>query len=307
MICTLGGVLFFGRNTMADKEFKTLDEQIEILRSRGLIIEDEITAKKFLLCNNYYRISGYSLTLRSHDVFSSGVTFENIMDIYEFDHELRHILLKYLESIEVSVKSAFSYEFTKVYGGLGYLEPANFTDATKHTEIINKAEQQKKSRLPHEAFLKHFIYDLQQDIPLWAYVDLLTISDISFLYKIAPQSIKLEVAKDLGITKQGDRILEKSMHLLTIVRNLCAHGSRLYNRLFQQKPWLSKKDISLLIVKEDGTVDNAHLYGFILIMRKLLDNNAFGELKQELIALTEKHPFVCMRYYGFRDDWKTVL
>ena len=44
---------------MADKDFKTIDEQIEILRSRGLTIEDEAEAKDFLLRNNYYRVSGF--------------------------------------------------------------------------------------------------------------------------------------------------------------------------------------------------------------------------------------------------------
>ena len=72
---------------MADKDFKTIDEQIEILRSRGLTIEDEAEAKDFLLRNNYYRVSGYSLTLRKNDVFAKSATFQNIEDIYNFDHE----------------------------------------------------------------------------------------------------------------------------------------------------------------------------------------------------------------------------
>ena len=59
---------------MADKGFKTIEEQLEILRSRGLTISDELEAKKFLHHNNYYRISGYSLTLRKNDVFSETVT-----------------------------------------------------------------------------------------------------------------------------------------------------------------------------------------------------------------------------------------
>ena len=77
---------------MAGKDFKTIDEQIEILRSRGLIIEDETEAKDFLFRNNYYRISGYSLTLRKNDVFAKSATFRNIEDIYHFDHEFRHII-----------------------------------------------------------------------------------------------------------------------------------------------------------------------------------------------------------------------
>lgn len=293
---------------MADKDFKTTDEQIEILRSRGLHIEDEAKAKDFLLRNNYYRVSGYSLTLRKNDVFSKSATFQNIVDIYSFDHELRHIILQYLEIIEVQMKSVYAHAFTKVHGACGYLDDSFFTNKTKHKEIMDKAEQQKNARLPHEAYLKHFVNDLHQDIPLWAYVDLLTIADISFLYSISEQDIKDEVAHIFGLTmNKGSLILGHYMHSMTIIRNLCAHGSRIYNRLFEQKPSLNKKEKSLLIKNANGEVDNAHFYGFLLVMRRLLPSNKFNEMKQSIIALTKKYPFVKMKYYGFREDWQEKL
>ena len=150
---------------MADKDFKTIDEQIEILRSRGLTIKDEADAKDFLLRNNYYRVSGYSLTLRKNDVFAKSATFQNIEDIYNFDHEFRHIILHHIETIEVQMKSIYAYEFTKVYGPLGYLDAANFSNQAKHKEIVDKANQQKRQRLAHEAYLKHFINDLNLTVP----------------------------------------------------------------------------------------------------------------------------------------------
>lgn len=292
---------------MSDKEFKTIEQQIAILESRGLSIPDKAVAGEFLLRNNYYRVSGYSLTLRSHDVFAPSATFQNIIDIYEFDHNLRHILLKYIEMIEVAVKSVYSYEFTKIYGATGYLNPANFTDEVIYADVMKKAEEQKATRLAHEAYLKHFVSNLHQDIPLWAFVDLLTISNISFLYKISPKNVKLAVANSLGLKNKGDEILARFMHHMTIIRNLCAHGSRLYNRLFEQKPWLSKRERSLLITQPNGVGDNAHLYGFILIMRRLLKSAEFTALKTEIISLSKKYPFVNLRYYGFRDDWKSAL
>ena len=260
-----------------------------------------------MLRNNYYRISGYSLTLRNHDDFSKSASFQNIIDIYTFDHELRHILLKYIEEIEVTVKSIYAYEFTKVHGATGYLDSENFTDLERYRKTIDKAEQQKIMRIPHEAFLKHFVEDLHEDIPLWAYVDLLTISDISFLYSISKLQVKTAVATAMGIHKQGERLLGQFMHSMTIIRNLCAHGSRLFNRLFEQKPSLSKKEKQLLIVNKDQTLDNAHLFGFILIMRRLLLTESFYTMKSEIITLSDKYPFVKMSYYGFRDDWKTTL
>ena len=156
------------------------------------------------------------------------------------------------------MKSIYAYEFTKVYGPLGYLDADNFSNKTKHGEIIEKACQQKRQRLAHEAYLKHFVNDLHQEIPLWAYVDLLTISDISFLYAISEHSLKEIIAKHFGLTmNQGPEILGQYMHSMTIIRNLCAHGSRIYNCLFEQKPSLNKKEQALLIHREDGTIDNA--------------------------------------------------
>jgi abortive infection bacteriophage resistance protein len=293
---------------MIGKDFKTIDEQLQILRSRGLTITDDAKAKDFLLRNNYYRISGYSLTLRKNDIFSKSATLQNIVDIYNFDHELRHIILEYIETIEVQMKSVYAYEFTKAHGPVGYLDDSFFTNKAKHKEIIDKANTQKSQRLPHEAYLKHFVNDLHQDIPLWAYVDLLTISDISFLYAISEPNIKDEVARTFGLSmKKGAAILGSYMHSMTIIRNLCAHGSRIYNRLFEQKPSLNKKEKALLITNADGQIDNAHFYGFVLVMRRMLPSDKFVEMKNSIITLTQKYPFVRMDYYGFRNDWKQKL
>ncbi len=278
-----------------------------MLRSRGLAIADEELAKDFLLRNNYYRISGYSLTLRSHDMFSKNASFQNIVDIYCFDHEFRHVLLQYIEKIEVAVKSVYTHEFTRRHGPTGYLDVGHLTDPVKYKDIIDKVEKQKDSRLPHEAYLKHYVEELKEDIPLWAYIDLFTISDVSFMYKISEKDVKDAVAASLGLYARGADILERFMHSITIIRNLCAHGSRLYNRLFEQKPWLNKKEQRLLIKGKDGIVDNAHIFGFILIMRRLLKLEEFAEMKAQILELNGKYPFVDMRYYGFPKGWDGLL
>lgn len=189
----------------------------------------------------------------------------------------------------------------KIHGPAGYLYHSFFTNKIKHKEIIAKAEQQKIQRLPHEAYLKHFVNELHQDIPLWAYVDLFTISDISFLYSISEQPIKDAVARTFGLTmNKGASILGSYMHSMTIIRNLCAHGGRIYNRLFEQKPSLNKREKALLIKDSSGNIDNAHFYGFLLIMKRLLPADISNEMKKSIIALTKKYPFVRMDYYGFR-------
>lgn len=293
---------------METKPFKTIDEQLELLKNRGLTVEDEEVAKNFLLKNNYYRISGYSLTLRQNDQFYPGTSFQNIIDIYSCDHNLRHILLNYIEIIEVKIKSIYSYEFSKLYGPLGLFDHENFTDDEKYQKIIKKSEEQKEKRLNNEAYLKHFIKDLHLQVPLWAYVDLLTISDISILYSISEKELKATIAEAFGLTfTSASGILSQMLHNITIIRNLCAHGSRLFNRLFEQKPSLNKRDKALLIKKENGEIDNSRLYGFILVMRRLLEPADYKRFFSDLHSLSDRYSYVNMEYYGFRNDWKKQL
>ncbi len=291
---------------MSEKVFKTISEQLEILRQRGLIIKSDKEAKEFLLHNNYYRISGYSLTLRSNDSFFSKASFQNIVDIYCFDHEMRSLLLKHLETIEVTLKSVYAYEFSRINGPLEYLSPRCFTDADKHGEIIEKAKKQEVTRRTQEAFLKHFS-ELNQELPLWVFVDLLTIANISVLYSISQADVKSAVAKHLCPGPKGEYLLGRFMHSLTILRNLCAHGGRLFNRLFEQKPKLSIRERKTLRIKEDGGEDNEHLFSFVLVMKRLLTVPDFEDMIKSIENLEKKYPFVAMRYYGFPENWKEIF
>ena len=96
----------------------------------------------------------------------------------------------------------------------------------------------------------------------------------------------------MNLRVQGDTLLEKFMHSMIIIRNLCAHGSRLYDCVFGQRPKLSKKEMALLMKNADGTVDNARLYGFVIIMKRLLAGEQFAMLKEQLAALSAKYPCV---------------
>lgn len=288
------------------KEFKTILEQIALLEDRGLKVEDKARAADFLLHNNYYRVSGYSLTLRDHDVFFPNARFENIIDIYEFDRKLRHILLKRLDIIEISFKSIYAYEFSRIYGPDGYLDVANFTAPDRYQKTMGKVEKQRKSAEYTEPFVKHF-EEQNELMPLWAEVELFTFSNISILYSISKSDAQSAVAFHYGFRSKGAATqLGQVMKSMTIIRNLCAHGNRLFNRIFEQKPRLTKEDKGLLIMK-DGRPDNSHLYGFVLLMRQLLPSDEFQSMKQEIEQAQDEIPFVRMSYYGFREDWRKKL
>ena len=104
---------------MANKVFKSLDEQIEILQSKGLIINNVDKTKEILFRENYFFISGYRhLFMRSFKdkKFIEGTTFEELYATFVFDRGIRNIMFKYILIIENNIKSIISYQMSKKYG-----------------------------------------------------------------------------------------------------------------------------------------------------------------------------------------------
>lgn len=292
------------------KDFKTITEQLEILKSRGLKVDDETAAQEFLKYNNYYRISGYSLTLRNHDTFYSSACFQNIIDIYNFDHELRTMLFDIITEIEVNVKSIYAYYFSEKFGPLGYLDKNNFSSQSQtvtYESIIFKVGELVKSNTHHEEYLKHF-KAINEDIPMWAYIESFTLSDVSKLYSISDNSLQMAVAAEFGLnSNNGYRILSNYLYCLAFLRNICAHGGRLFNRKFNTKPNLSKKEKTLLSKDNNGNPDNSYLFGYVINIMRMARPGDWADFKNMLIALCGKYSFVDMSYYGFCDDWYNKL
>ena len=100
----------------------TIKQQIEILRQRGCIIDDEEYARKCLTNINYYRLAYYFAPfLERKGKYRDGTTFEQIMKVYDFDRVLRRMLMTYLEEIEISMRAIISNYHDMKYGALGYL------------------------------------------------------------------------------------------------------------------------------------------------------------------------------------------
>jgi abortive infection bacteriophage resistance protein len=126
---------------MENKPFKSINEQVDILKERGLIINDITYAHRVLSHVNYYRLSGYTLTLRRNNEFYSNVTLEQVMQIYNFDAELRVALLYLLEYIEVSFRTHLGYFHAKKYGALGYLSKDSFVNELHYTKFYQEILQ----------------------------------------------------------------------------------------------------------------------------------------------------------------------
>src|SRR6056297_4290698 len=93
----------------------SINEQIDKLKSRGLIIEKPIEVAKYLRTIGYYRLSGYWWPLQSDKIehsFKDGARFSQVISLYKFDSELRWLLFKAIEKIEISLRSNLVYHIS---------------------------------------------------------------------------------------------------------------------------------------------------------------------------------------------------
>lgn len=290
------------------KEFKTIEEQISILRNRGLIIDDEERAKNTLSNLNYYRLSAYSLTLRKNNNFNSNVHFSDIIQIYNFDMELRAILMYLLESIEVSMRTYIGYYHGKAYGALGYYNESSFEDIDRFHSFENDYKKAINEYGNKEVFVKHHYEMYDGKFPIWVLVELLTLGTLSRLFKNLTLEVRKEICRN-NYGKINDKYIGNWLQGCTILRNICAHRGRLFNRKLPFALRLGKDDKQIFETRGISTNKaNKQLFAYIIVIKKMIaDKNVWETFMLRLINLEKKYPFVRLDFYGFPNDWKQIL
>lgn len=290
------------------KPFKTINEQIEILIKRGLVIDDIEEAKRYLLNLNYYRISAYSLTLRKNDNFYTNVHFSNIMQIYNFDMELRASLLYLLEFIEVSIRTHIGYYHAKTYGPLGYLDSATFKDLHRYEKFKVDYENAIEEYGSKEAFVKHHKDVYNGQFPIWALVELLSFGSLSRVFKNLNREIQDEICKN-NYGRIGEIYIENWLQGFTILRNICAHRGRIYNREIPFSLRLQKRD--KVILSNNGLYINRatkQLFVYLFVAKKIVtEPQIWHTFIDRFLTLIKKYPFVNLSNYGFPENWKALL
>lgn len=212
----------------------TFQQQLKLLKSRGCVITDEDFCLKTLRSVNYYRFSAYILPFKNDgDTFKNGTTFEKIVNIYNFDKELRLLLFSVIEDIEIYLRTQFAYFHAHKYGSTAYLDESCFSnrhDSQKFNELIQKEIHNNKNVL----FVKHHIEKYGGLFPVWVITELFTFGMLSYFYA--------------DLTTQDQKILSRTLYntipqniisylrCTTDLRNICAHYGRLYFRIFPAVP-----------------------------------------------------------------------
>ena len=290
------------------KPFKTVEEQIEILERRGLIIDDRKLAVKFLASLNYYRLSAYTLTLRRKDQFYSNVHFSDVMQIYNFDMELRAALMYLLESVEVSMRTYIGYYHGKKYGPLGYYEVSAFDDSIRFQDFKKNYTDAIEKFADKEVFVKHHKDTYNGQFPIWVLVELLTLGTLSRLFKNLTSDIRKEICKN-NFGKIKDDYISNWLQGCTILRNICAHRGRLFNRQIPFSIKMGRKDKEFF-ARNSLSLNTAskQLCAYLIVIKKIIpDQNVWDTFVKRLCTMMKKYPFVRMDYYGFVGEWRKVL
>lgn len=233
------------------KVFKTYEEQLDILKSRNMIIDDPQLSMRFLELNNYYNvINGYKRPfLKSNtdkEEYLDNVHFQDIAQLFNTDKALCSLYFNEIIRIERMVKSITAYQFTKQYGiqydnseqtgDYIYILPRYFNpDPNLRSEVKDFCDHLSKIRSDsinkwNDLRIRH--YDQLGYIPFWVFVNTMSLGDISLFYKYLKSTDQLNICNQLSSINQrhtDNADTQNSLRILNFVRNTCAHDQRLFN------------------------------------------------------------------------------
>ena len=273
------------------KQAMSIEEQIKLLQSRGLIIDNYNEAVHYLNNISYYHISGYLKPFQDkNDDFRKDTKFTDILELYFFDRKLRLIFLNAIERIEKSFKTQFILHLSTKYGADCVLKENFFVPNLKKID-----ENLKTSKEPFiRAFKKKYSNKYP---PLWMIAETLSFGDILSIYAYSiPTEDKKAISVFYGM---GWKHLNSWLENLREVRNICAHYSRLWNRRIS-------KNIMNSDLYSDFTYKN-HIYDSIIATQILLNIvSPSYEFLDEITAIIKEYN-IPVSIMGFSDNWEETF
>lgn len=279
------------------KKPTTFKEQVQILKSRNLIIDDENMAISILQNINYYRLSAYLLTYKTKDGSYNGASIMDAFRLYQFDQDLRNLILPMLENIEIAFRTHIAYLIAHKYGALGYQDCRNFRNESYHRDMLKDLEDE--INRSDEIFVGHHKRYYGGVFPIWVVIELTTFGVLSKMYSNLLDEDKDEIADKYYDTK--GEFVRTWLHSLSTLRNICAHYGRLYNRRLKITPKLFKMD------RKKGIRNDTVFANIYIIGRLSNDKEKWGHFVTRLAALIEQYEVVDLKYLGFPENWEGIL
>jgi abortive infection bacteriophage resistance protein len=301
---------------MANKTPSSIADQIALLKLRGLLFNDEQSAHHFLENISYYRLKGYWWDMQNDftlHTFKPGCYFEDIIERYNFDRQLRLILFDAIERIEIALRTKMIYHLSISYGGLWYLDSSLFETSRLPSNTLITIHQNTIIELKKEFFRSQeiFIKDQRkrypnQDADSWKILEVVSMGILSKLYKNLKHQLpeKALIAKEMGLNLHNE--LSSWLEAITYVRNIIAHQSRLWSRNMVKIPieklnnlksdWLNKPLLPAQIKKPFLIITS-----MIYLCNKVTPNH---HVKKKILELFTTSPDLPMYKLGFFNNWQ---
>lgn len=279
-------------------------EILDLLESRGLIIRDRNKAIECLKVVSYFRLDNYFHPMESDKVqhiFKPGSTFDNAMDLYRFDCDLRELIFTAIQAVEIALRSKMIHHISLQYGAFWFTDVSLFRDANIHHKCMEQIRQELK-RTREEFIIEHSAkYSEPEFPPVWKTLEVTSFGTLSKLFcNFADNKIKKRIAREFNLPQH--LVLESWIKSAVVLRNYLAHHSRVWNRKFPIKPQMTTPLRGNWVIPPVGNYDK--LYSQLCYLQYLLNvirpcNNFSFRLK---VLLTE-HLNVDTTAMGFPGNW----
>lgn len=218
------------------------------MTQRGMAYTDRRSAILALKRAGYYRLSAYSYPFRElvgdgHEVrrsdsFLDGTTVEQVVAVHDFDAKLRAVLLQGLETLEVGLRVAIAYTLGK-HDKFGHLQVASLNETTcskpssrdpSETEFEHwlRRYEARCSESASKDFVRHFNTSYDGQLPIWVATEVLDLGGLVRLFSFLTDTDQISIARGLGYKNARDFL--SWIRSLNVLRNHCAHHSRVWNR-----------------------------------------------------------------------------
>lgn len=286
----------------------SIDEQINLLIKRGMIITNRDRAARYLAHINYYRLRAYWLPFEEGSAndehhFRPGTSFDDALALYLFDRKFRLLVLEAIERIEVSFRSCFAHHLSLRYGSHPHLDAALFKDSDKYHACLKSLRDEVDRS--HETFIEHYRtrYTQPELPPIWAACEVMSFGLLSKWYQNLKQRKDRQVIATVYGLEEG--VLSSFMHHLTHVRNLTAHHSRLWNRRLTFTMRLPQRPDTLN--RTFNHTADRKIYNSLVMLGYLLllispGTSWVRRMRQLLADYPQAHPAAM----GFPEDWQRL-
>lgn len=295
------------RPRLYQKPTETTEALIHKLRQRGLIINDETTARTALTFIGYYRLRGYCIPYYrmteerkplpvEPKTFLPDTTLENVIELYEFDRKLRLIVLEQVQKVEIGLRTCLSEYMSAKYGCHWFMNLINLDNDYDYEGFFEQIRGSK------ETFIEHYKakYDHPKYPPSWMITETLSFGAWSRVYKNLHHYDQKKIAEKFNI--RSSEIMTSWFHTLSHLRNLAAHHNRIWNRSFKAFP------PGKLNGYEEHMSNPQTLYSRLVVLKYLSDQVSWSDgLKNQLDSLMiDKPSCVTWGKMGFVENWRSA-